>query len=88
MKKGSKKMKALMRLVCGGCGYRYDPKADIRVYDFIASDGEDYVACEKCLERLGALKAQGREQEVKSLMEKFKVIGWESGKEEKNESQV
>lgn len=79
-------MKALIRLVCGGCGYRYDPKADIRVYDFIASDGEDYVACEKCLERLGVLKAQGREQEAKSLMEKFKVIGWEKRQGGKNES--
>lgn len=79
-------MKALMRLVCGGCGYRYDPKADIRVYDFIASDGEDYIACEKCLERLGALKVQGREQEAESLMEKCKVIGWVKRQGGKNES--
>ena len=45
-------MKAIIRPVCAGCGYQYDPRKKIRVFDFVCDDG-DYIACEKCIEKIG-----------------------------------
>ena len=45
-----------MRLVCGGCGYRYDPGTGIGVYNFVTNKGGGYIACEKCFARVECLK--------------------------------
>ena len=64
-------MKAMSRPVCAGCGYRYDPKKNIRVFDFICDDGH-YIACESCIEKVGELKEQGREQDIEDLIRTFR----------------
>ena len=66
-------MKAIVRPVCAGCGYRYDPRRKIRVLDFVCDDG-DYIACEKCLEKVGMLKDRGREDEIGALIKTFMAV--------------
>lgn len=64
-------MKAMIRPVCGRCGYRYNPKKDRRVLIFQCEDG-DYTACEKCLELVGELKEKGApEDEINKVIESF-----------------